>query len=56
MIYFEMLGGVTVKLKTAGGRPVARSYRCDRDFKDSCHPRHIELEFVLPILRTCRQM
>lgn len=56
MIYFEMLGGVTVKLRTAGGKPVAQRYRCDSDLKEPFYPRHVELEFVLPMLRTCRQM
>lgn len=56
MIYFEMLGGVTVKLRTAGGRPVARRYRCDSNLKEPYYPRRVELEFVLSMLRTCRQM
>jgi hypothetical protein len=56
MIYFEMLGGVTVKLRTARGKPVARRYRRDSGLKEPYHPRHVQLEFVLSMLRTCRQM
>ena len=56
MIYFEMLGGVTVKLRTAGGRPVAQRLRCASDVKEPYYPRRVELELVLPMLRTCRQM
>lgn len=56
MIYFEMLGGATVKLRTVGGKPVAQRYHCDSELKEPLHARHVELEFVLPMLRTCRQM
>lgn len=56
MVYFEMLGGVTVKLKTVDGRAVARRHRCDAEFKEPLCPRRVELRFALAMLRTCRQM
>lgn len=56
MIYFEMLGGATVKLRTTDGRLVAQRYRCGTDLKEPFYPRRMELNYVLPMLRTCRQM
>ena len=56
MIYFEMLGGVTVKLRTAGGKPHAQRLRRGSDVKEPYYPRRVELELGLPMLRTCRQM
>lgn len=56
MIYFEMLGGVTVSLRTTDGMPVAQRHRFDSDLKDAFYPRRVDLNFALPMLRTCRQM
>jgi hypothetical protein len=56
LIYFETLGGITVKLRTADGKPHARRRRYASDVKELYYPRCIELELGLPMLRTCRQM
>ena len=56
MIYFEMLGGLTLKLRTADGKPVTECYRCDSGLKEPFSSRRVDLKFVLPMLRTCRQM
>ncbi|KAF1927795.1 uncharacterized protein M421DRAFT_65081 [Didymella exigua CBS 183.55] len=56
MIYLEMLGGVTVRLRTADGKPVAQRYLCDSDLKEPLYPRRVELELALAVLRTCRQI
>lgn len=57
MVYAEMLGGVTIKLRTAGGKPVAQRFRCyGCQCRDSARPNQSELGFGLAMLRTCRQM
>ena len=57
MIYTEMLGGVTIKLRTTDGKPVAQRYRCyNCSCRDSGCPNRSELDFGLAMLRTCRQM
>lgn len=56
MIYNEMLGGITIKLRTADGKPIAQRYRCDTSLKEPFYPRRVELELGLAMLRTCRQM
>lgn len=57
MIYSEMLGGVTIKLRTSDGKPVAHRYRCyGCKCRDSVSLNQSELGFQTAILRTCRQM
>lgn len=57
MIYTETLGGVTIKLRTSDGKPVAQRYRCYSCIcRDIARPNQSELGFGLAMLRTCRQM
>lgn len=57
MIYREMLGDVTIKLRTSNGKPVAQRFRCyGCQCRDSARPNQSELNFGLAMLRTCRQM
>lgn len=57
MIYKEMLGGVTIKLRTSDGKPIAQRYRCYSCLcRDTARPNQSELGFGLAMLRTCRQM
>ena len=57
MIYSEMLGGATIKLRTSDGKPVAQRLRCIGSLGcDGARPNASELDFVLAMLRTCRQM
>jgi hypothetical protein len=57
MIYTEVLGGVTIRIRTSGGKPVAQRYRCYSCLcRDIARPNQSELGFGLAMLRTCRQM
>lgn len=57
MIYSEMLGGATIKLRTSDGKLVAHRYRCyGCKCRDNVRPNQSELGFQTAILRTCRQM
>ncbi|KAJ4993210.1 hypothetical protein SVAN01_01185 [Stagonosporopsis vannaccii] len=57
MVYIEIIGGVTISLRTYNGKPLAQRYRCSGcPCRDSARPHRRELGFGLTSLRTCRQM